>query len=282
LLLCGWAPAQTVYNYKSFNTPGATVTRVFGINDRGYVVGTDNSVPGRHAFLLSPKSYVALDPNGVLGANPSFARGINNEGQIVGGYFDENGNEHGFIWRNDEVTVLDAPFEGSQGTQLNAINDSGTIVGVWVDAAFTAHGFVYRNGRFEHLDYPGALDTFPMGINPQGDIVGNWDTDQSTVGHAFVFSRGRIFSFDVPGSAPDASAANGINARGQIVGTYLDADGNSHGFLANGAIFARLDCPGALRTAAWAINADARIAGTCDSVTQHLGYIASPSRDPRP
>lgn len=198
VLLCSLSAAQTSYVFKSFQNPGATITRVFGLNGRGELVGADNTLPGRHAFLVNRSDYFVLDPSGVLSTDTSFARGINNVGDVVGGYFDDDGNEHGFLLHHGVLTTLDVPFSGSVGTQLNSLNDSGTIVGVWVDTAFTAHGFVYHQGTFARLDYPGALDTSPFAINARGDIVGNWDADQSTVGHGFVFSNGQIFSIDVP------------------------------------------------------------------------------------
>jgi len=280
--LCSCAVAQVGYQYRAFQNPGATVTRVFGLNGHGEVVGTDNTAPGRHAFLLNHQTYIALDPFGVLATHTSFARGINNSGDIVGGYVGDDGNEHGFLLRKGNLTTLDVPYAGSVGTQMNAVSDSGVIVGAWVDSAFTVHGFIYKNGDYMHLDYPGALDTYPFGINPRGDIVGNWDADQSTVGHGFVFSRGQMFSFDVPDAVPDGTAANGINARGQIVGGYVGLDGSSHGFLAEGATFTRLDCPGAVRTTAWGINAAGQIAGTCDTTDQRLGFVANPGAMKKP
>jgi probable HAF family extracellular repeat protein len=83
-----------------------------------------------------------------------------------------------------------------------------------------------------------------------------------------------MFSFDAPGAAPDATAASGINAGGQIVGGYVDVNGNSHGFLAEGATFTQLDCPGALRTMAWVIDSVGQIAGTCDTATQRRRNLA--------
>ena len=192
LALGGLAGAQATYSYRTFENPGATVTLVFGLNARGEMVGTDNTIPGRHAFLLGHQNYVSLDASGTLGTQFSFARGINDLGDVVGDYFDNDGNEHGFLLKHDVLTTIDVPFPGSLGTQLNAINDSGVIVGTWVDEAVTAHGFVYQNGNFAHLDFPGALDTFPSGINARGEIVGNWDTDQSTIGHGFLFYQGQI------------------------------------------------------------------------------------------
>jgi probable HAF family extracellular repeat protein len=162
LLLCCVAAAQASYDFKSFGNPGATVTRVFGLNGHGELVGADDSLPGRHAFLLNHDSHVVLDSSGVLGTHTSFARGINNRGDIVGGYFDDDGTERGFLFRHGTLTTIDVPFAGSLGTQLDGLNDSGIIVGVWVDGAFTVHGFIYQNGSFVHLDYPGALGYIPL------------------------------------------------------------------------------------------------------------------------
>ena len=272
----GFAGAQAAYNYRTFENPGATLTLVFGLNARGELVGTDNTIPGRHAFLLDRQNYVSLDASGTLGTQFSFARGINDLGVVVGDYFDNDGYEHGFLLKKDVLTTIDVPLSGSRGTQLNAINNSGVIVGTWVDEAFTAHGFVYQSGNFAHLDYPGALDTFPSGINARGEIVGNWDTDQSTVGHGFLFYQGQIVSIDAPGAVSDGTAANSVNARGQIVGAYVGLDGNTHGFLAEGAKFTTLDCPGGVRTSPWAINAAGQIAGICDVPGQRRGFVADP------
>jgi len=202
LLLCSLSVAQGSYEFKPFQNPGATVTRVFGLNGNGELVGTDNVVPARHAFLLNRNDYVALDASGILGTHTSFARDINDEGDIVGGYIGDDGNEHGFILGHGALTTLDVPFAGSVGTQLDGINNSGIITGVWVDDVFTAHGFVYEKGNFSHLDYPGALDTFPYGINSRGDIVGNWDADQATAGH---YSRVATYSLSMcQGQSPMA------------------------------------------------------------------------------
>ena len=282
LFLCCFTEAQATYQYKSFVNPGATVTLVFGLNGHGEVVGADDAIPGRHAFLLNHHTYSSLDTAGVLGTHTSFARGINDSGDIVGGYIGDDGNEHGFLLRQGNLTTLDVPFAGSVGTQFNAINSSGLIVGVWVDSAFTAHGFVYENGNYAHLDYPGALDTYPSGISSRGDIVGNWDTDQSTVGHGFWFSHGQIVSIDVPDAVPDGTAANGINARGQIVGVYIGQDGGSHSFLAEGSVFTTLDCPGSVNTSAWGINAAGQIAGTCNIAGQRRGFVANPQSMKKP
>jgi len=69
----------------------------------------------------------------------------------------------------------------------------------------------------------------------------------------------RFISIDVPGSS--FTAAAGINARGDIVGRYLDSDGLSHGFLMRNGMFSTIDFPNASFTAVRAINARGDMVG---------------------
>ena len=282
LLLSCSLSAQTSYDFTVFQNSGATVTRVLGLNGLGKLVGMDDVIRGRHAFVGDTDSRSSLDSLGTLGTHTSFARGINNRGDIVGGYAGSDGKEHGFIIRQGKLKKFDAPFPGSVGTQLNAINDSGTIVGVWIDGSLSGHGFIYQEGKFSRLEYPGARDTIPFGINSRGDVVGNWDTGHSSTGHGFIFSGGRMTSFDAPNSVPNGTAANGINDAGQIVGAYVGHDGHFHTFLHEGSTFTTLDCPGAIDTIAWGINSAGEIAGNCDDGTQRRGFVAkkNPAANP--
>ena len=69
----------------------------------------------------------------------------------------------------------------------------------------------------------------------------------------------RFVKIDVPGAT--FTIANGINARGDIVGPYRDADGIGHGYLLHKGAFTTIDFPGASFTGARAINARGDIVG---------------------
>ena len=69
----------------------------------------------------------------------------------------------------------------------------------------------------------------------------------------------RFVKIDFPDAS--ATAASGINARGDIVGRYDDANGVVHGFLLRKGVFTSIDVPGASFTSARAINARGDIAG---------------------
>src|SRR6267143_1261002 len=93
---------------------------------------------------------------------------------------------------------------------------------------------------FTTIDFPGASFTSAQGINPRGDIVGNYGS--AGVFHGYLLSGGEFASIDFPGAS--ASQALGINPRGDIVGAYTSA-GVTHGYLLSGGEFTTIDFPGA-------------------------------------
>jgi probable HAF family extracellular repeat protein len=62
-----------------------------------------------------------------------------------------------------------------------------------------------------------------------------------------------------PGST--STEASGINNAGQIVGTYLDAQGFTHGFVFDGSTYTRVAFPGAAHNYAFGINDSGHIVG---------------------
>jgi probable HAF family extracellular repeat protein len=81
---------------------------------------------------------------------------------------------------------------------------------------------------------------------------------------------------DVPGAL--YTYAYGINAAGQIVETFYDAMGYSHGFVTDGATFTTVDVPDRTGTTAYGINMAGQIVGTFDDDTGTHGFVATPKR----
>ena len=93
------------------------------------------------------------------------------------------------------------------------------------DGPFQA--FLWENGVFTTLDIPfdgpvalGASAYQQPKFTPHGDILINGG----------IYSDGVFTQIMVPGAV--STAITGVNARGQIVGTYRDSDDRLHGFLA--------------------------------------------------
>jgi probable HAF family extracellular repeat protein len=159
------------------------------------------------------------------------ANGINNAGQIVGQYHNSSGY-HGFLYSAGTYTPIDDPL-ATISTVAYDINDAGEIVGFYASNA--THGFLYDPTKsvnpFTTLDFPGANTTTPTKINASGQVVGLIFDSVGSGEHGFLY-RDHLFSaIDAP-QATTGTAVGGINASGQIVGSYHTAT-ETNGFLFN-------------------------------------------------
>jgi uncharacterized membrane protein len=219
-----WGDAQQGFLYSGGSyTPLSANTIATGINDRGQIVGYYPAVPdqptsGGPGFLYSGGTYT---PIAVPGAQITTAHGINNLDQIVG-----SSNLGAFVYSGGSYTILpNRPGDfGPWG-----INDRGQIVGFGSVAAHDGRfvGLLYSGGTYTPIAVPGAYNTFAFGINNAGQIVGRDDgpSCQAAVGSpiaecGFVYDSNTLtfLSLIYPGN--DTTYANGINDRGQIVGSF--------------------------------------------------------------
>ena len=226
----------------TIDVPGASFTVATAINDRGDIVGQyalPTAPTQRHGFLLKDGTFFTLDPVGSTFTN---VLGINERGDIVGRYCvlavctpPGTGAYRGFLFRDGEFTFIDVP--GATETDPFKIDGRGRIVGGFLTAGGEEQIFVLNNGVFTALAPPGgqpvSLET--GGINERGDIVGNYCEmsfpcfSASTDVHGFLMTARGFATIDIPGAR--TTVANGINARGEIVGAYSDAGNRFHGFL---------------------------------------------------
>jgi hypothetical protein len=152
----------------------------------------------------------------------------------VGGYTDSSGVSHGFLLSKGSYINIDVPASigaapGSTGA--TDINPQGDILGTYADSSGIVHSFLLSKGTYAAIPdvpMPGAT-TYMLGMNPQGDIVG-WSCCGTPGG--FLLGHGTVTTLDVPQSCGSlCTLPYGINAQGDIVGTYIDNSGNQHGFL---------------------------------------------------
>jgi len=126
----------------------------------------------------------------------SAANGINNAGDIVGAFADDEGTQRGFVLSGGTYTIVDAPE--ATATAASGINAAGEIVGDFTDAGGTFHGFLLSGTTFTAIDVPGASASAANAINDAGEIVG-WFLD-TTGTHGFLLSGGTFTTLDVPGA----------------------------------------------------------------------------------
>src|SRR5207247_2950575 len=83
------------------------------------------------------------------------------------------------------------------------------MVAIWTVRANAA-----SPGAFTTIDYPGAVFTQALSINPRGDIVGSY-VDSGNVEHGFLLRNGAFPSFDYPTAV--CTDGWGISPSGYIV-----------------------------------------------------------------
>ena len=115
---------------------GQSRTQAEGINNRGDVVGECDF---DDAFLVHGGVFTVFDYPGAI---ETVARGINDDGLVVGSYaIDLDGADHGFIRDvNGNFTAID--FPDALETSLSGINKHGDLVGTYIDADGRSIGFV--------------------------------------------------------------------------------------------------------------------------------------------
>jgi uncharacterized membrane protein len=220
-------------------------TATTGINDRGRILGAylDRDRVIRHFVRDRKGRFTGIDdPPG--GSESDEYVDINNRGEIVGFYNDQEGaTTTGFLRnRRGRFTSIDVP--GSLVTGPLKLNDRRQVVGIYVDAGGVLHSFLWDGGRFKTIDVPGAAATAVLGINNRGQMVGSYIDDTGAY-HGFLRARsGAVTTLpEAPGAAPTMGGTQpgSINDRGEIVGLAYDAQGGSRGFLLKRGVLKPID-----------------------------------------
>ena len=216
-------------------------SRVVGINNRGQVAGDFETSDG------------TIDPflwdNGVLtdlgslggGRMQSHALGLNDSGTVVGW----SDTINGVTWfrYDDQVVALpgqawaindrghiagDALYADGQRTELHggepvtalAINNRDHVAGLFPTPPYYERAFFW-NGQFIDLGSFGDPRAAGTGVNERDQVVGRRFDAQFNY-QAFLYDGGAIVDLGTAtGSA--GGVANGINNRGDIVGTDNDS-----------------------------------------------------------
>jgi uncharacterized membrane protein len=159
----------------SGTSPYGSGTAVYGINDRGVMVGAYAAGGTVHGFVRNRKgSFTTVD---YPGAAETALYELNERGQIVGSYGDTPGSglSRDFVLDGGDYTPIE--FPGASQSFVDDVNNRGQIVGYYVDAAGGNRGFLRgRRGGYSPIDHPDAVtpgnDT--NGLNDRGQIVGEY------------------------------------------------------------------------------------------------------------
>jgi uncharacterized membrane protein len=252
------------FNYVRFDVPGALLTRPFGVNASGHIVGVyRDSGNAAHGFLRHPDgTYDSIDVP-FTGATFTNAGGINGREEIVGRWVDAEGYAHLYLRKPDKSFVSFDPSTPCAptyfGTFAHGINDAGDIVGRCFDSNGNEYGFLryHRDGPFKIFLFPGAVTTDAWMIT-NGDVTGTLPPQPVIVGdysdtfgfvHGFLWSPARGFiTFDV---GKNQTGVREVNERGEMTGVYgtFEVGSRFHGFLLRNQIRTTVDYPGSVDNA---------------------------------
>lgn len=219
--------------------PGYANTSPRSINDRGDVAGSTSNPGNRVGFVRDRAGNYRTIAVPVPTAVFTRVAGINNNGVIVGDYLAQEAGfrfrNHGFVWDGDNFATLDAPFDHS--TVFRGINASGQIVGYNEDSfAELATAFSYADGVFTPFRLPNQLFTQFIDVNDRGQIVGSYGACPRGFPcpvHSFVIEpTGELIPIDAPFPGVTATVAEGINNKGDVVGSATADFLRTYAFLA--------------------------------------------------
>jgi probable HAF family extracellular repeat protein len=225
-----------VYRITDLGTlPGGSFSYANSVNGFGQVVGTADIVTSAghrvHGFLWTK-------PGGMqdLGTLPgsdeqefsSWATGINDFGQVTGGSWQDLTSNNVFLWT--ESGGMENLFGTPSFNAFSAsINDVGQIAST--GGFFIPQAALWTSATgWQDL---GGYISYAFGINILGQVVGQFELDSLSPSHAFLWTKDSGMQDLGTLAGGTESAANGINAFGQIVGWSNSRNGSatSHAFL---------------------------------------------------
>jgi hypothetical protein len=239
----GYLLAPQAREYVNENFPGSVQTQVTGLNNRGVTVGfwssmnNANMMNDNHGFVYVDGHFRTADfPTGDAASPPvDQLLGVNDNDIAVGFWTDANNNNHGYeydISTGRFSSVTDPQNQGAS-LQATAINDRGDIAG-----NIGSDGYLLtRGGQFITLSAPGASSTMALGVNNYDEVVGVYvPSSDSNALEGFTWTPQHGFTtVNDPHGLNDGNLTttiNGVNDFGQVVGFYVDANGNTDGFVA--------------------------------------------------
>lgn len=144
---------------------------------------------------------------GTLGGTHSWAKGVNNAGQIVGYSSTTGGDTHATLWVN--TTAIDLGTLG--GSWAMGINNSGQIAGAATDR-YGIYAMLWNTDTTAVV----IPNSFAMAVNDAGQLAGSSTFSGNKHNHATLWNG--TVATDLGTLGGRSSWANGINNYGQVVG----------------------------------------------------------------
>src|SRR5262249_33938219 len=99
------------------------------------------------------------------------------------------------------------------------------------DSSGNTEGAVYDGTMYTPINVPGAVSSYPHGIDLAGDVVFSW-TDSSGLFHGALLMSGKYYKFNDP-KGTEGTYGDGINDNRVVVGViHTNGGANAEGFKA--------------------------------------------------
>lgn len=226
-----WSATDTFTDLGRF---GGTQAQPVDINEAGQIAANRQSPNGTRAVLWDPIIGVTVIPTlGNPAPQNTYAKALNDRGEVVGNSPIANGDVHAFRWKLGEA-IEDLGTLGGSISLAHAINNQGRITGysknddgevvVFVKDPGTPMAMV--GGPDDELASRYAGEEHWLGLNERGQIVG----DGEPSGAPCCSQNGALVWDPVLGaraldSPPSGGAGALINNRGEVAGVKAAPEG---------------------------------------------------------
>jgi probable HAF family extracellular repeat protein len=219
-------------------TQGRDNSWATAVNAQGQIVGQSSTVEafssgslgqggGSSSKLIEQQAFIheqgTTKDLGTLGGKSSTAVAINDSGQVIGNATTAGeARLLGYVYAQGKMTAIAA--DGFQNSFASAINNAGLVTGaVMGESMLERQAYTYQDGVMTVIPVGGAFSE-GVALSSDGRVVGNV-TQQNGNNELFVYANGEVTLIGgLPTRNPNLpvfSEAQGINAKGQVVGRTL-------------------------------------------------------------
>lgn len=282
--------SPTTYTFTTLDSSqDPTFNQLLGINDQQVIAGyfgsgTPPTTNPNQGYTIDPpygqENYASEN---FPGSQQTQVTAINDFGNTAGFYTNTAEANFGFVDQDGSFTTVTDPKTSSKPSfnQLLGRNNDGDAVGFYNDAKGHSHAYEYNvdSKKFTAITPPGAVSASATGINDQGDVVGTLTTAKNVM-EGFLLKGSTYTDFEIDGSSQ--TMALGVNDILQIVGSYVDGSGATHGFVDSNTGVTSIDDPnGVGTTTVNGINNGGSLVGFyTDGAGNTDGFLAVPSPYP--
>ena len=245
-------PNCFVHGFKMVNgvvtklmVPNSISTAILGLNDYGDLVGYTllNNGGGAYAFLWLHNNVIKFFDAEFAGPSSdehTVPFGVNKALTVVGGlwFYGSSQGDTGFVWNNGTFSTMD-PGDTVSGTccwSVNGISNNGFLSGTNFYHDFVSAWF--KSATDEDF-YPVTRDTTGTGVNNNADVIGYFSSGKGWFAKTIEANEGTNDTTEkkpsfIPVAFPNSKTTYplGLNDKRWIAGTYTDASGVMHGFIA--------------------------------------------------